>query len=55
MSDFDHRVGVKEANLVIRNLRLSNVNEKNRNSLLEEVDHLFGIAEASFNNKEESI
>lgn len=55
MSDFDHRVGVKEANLVIRNLRLSNVNEKNRNSLLEEVDHLFGIDEASFNNKEESI
>ena len=24
MSDLDHRVGVREANLVLRNLRLSN-------------------------------
>ena len=30
MSDLDHRVGVREANLVIRNLRLSNVNEANQ-------------------------
>jgi len=49
MSDFDHRVGVKEANLVTRNLRLSNVTEDNRSALMEEIDHLFGIDEASFN------
>ena len=29
MNDLDHRVGVREANLVVRNLRLSNVNEAN--------------------------
>lgn len=55
MSDFDHRVGVKEVNLVTRNLRLSNVNEKNRDALMKEIDQLFGIDEAVFNTKEESI
>jgi|TARA_R110002050_G_scaffold55094_9_gene124533 hypothetical protein len=55
MSDFDHRVGVKEANLVTRNLRLINVTDENRTALMEEIDHLFGIDEASFNTKEESI
>tara|TARA_R110001583_G_scaffold116670_1_gene267457 strand:+ start:45 stop:410 length:366 start_codon:yes stop_codon:yes gene_type:complete len=55
MSDLDHRVGVKEANLVTRNLRLSNVNEKNRDVLMKEIDQLFGIDEAVFNTKEESI
>lgn len=55
MSDLDHRVGVKEANLVTRNLRLTNVNEKNRDALMKEIDQLFGIDEAVFNTKEESI
>ncbi len=55
MSDFDHRVGVNESNLVTRNLRLRNVNDKNRDALMEEIDHLFGIDEASFNAKDESI
>lgn len=40
MSDFDHRVGVKEANLVTRNLRLINVTDENRTALMEEIDHL---------------
>ena len=48
MSDLDHRVGVREANLVIRNLRLSNVNEANSDSLIEEIDRLFGIDEVSY-------
>lgn len=55
MSNFDHRVGVKEANLVTINLRLINVNDENRNSLMEDIDHLFSIDEASFSTKEESI
>jgi hypothetical protein len=55
MNDFDHRVGVKEVNLVTRNLRLTNVTEDNRNALMEEIDHLFGIDEASFNTEEKSI
>jgi hypothetical protein len=55
MSDFDHRVGVSEANLVTRNLRLSNVNDDNREALMEEIDQLFGIDEAVFNTEEKSI
>lgn len=55
MSDFDHRAGVKKVNLVTRNLKLSNVNDGNRNVLMEEIDQLFGIDEASFNTKEKSI
>lgn len=55
MSDFDHRVGVKEANLVTRNLRLSNVNDDNLDALMEEIDQLFGIDEASFNAEEKTI
>ncbi len=55
MTDLDHRVGVKEANLVTRNLRLSKVNEENRDALMKEIDQLFGIDEAVFNSKEKSI
>ncbi|WP_445946512.1 cation transporter [Shewanella sp.] len=55
MTDFDHRVGVKEANLVVRNLRLSKVTDANRNALMEDVDHLFGIDEASFNATDSTI
>jgi len=55
MSDFDHRVGVSEANLVTRNLRLSNVNDDNRTALMTEIDQLFGIDEAIFNTEEKSI
>ncbi|PKG80812.1 hypothetical protein CXF85_22150 [Colwellia sp. 75C3] len=50
MTDFDHRVGVKEANLVIRNLRLTNVVDANRNALMEDIDHQFGIDEISYNS-----
>ena len=55
MSDLDHRVGVREANLVVRNLRLSNVYEANCEPLIEEIDKLFGIDEVSYTNKEGAI
>ena len=55
MSDLDHRVGVREANLVVRNLRLSNVYEANCEPLIEEIDKLFGIDEVSYNIKEGAI
>ena len=55
MSDKKHRLGVREVNLVTRNLRLSNVTANNRVALMEEIDHLFGIDEAIFNTAEESI
>jgi hypothetical protein len=55
MSNFDHRVGVNESNLVTQNLRLSYVTDGNRNALMEDVNQLFGIDEAVFNTDEKSI
>lgn len=55
MSDLDHRVGVREQNLVVRNLKLSGVTEKNCDDLIKEVDQLFGIDEVSYNIKKGEI
>ena len=55
MTDLDHRVGVRESNLVVRNLRLAKVTEKNIDALIEEIDQMFGLDEVSFNRKGESI
>ena len=43
MSDLEHRVGVKEANLVTRHLKLEGVKDENQAAMLEEVDQMFGI------------
>lgn len=55
MTDLDHRVGVRESNLVVRNLRLSSVTHDNINALIEEIDQLFGLDEVSFNQREKII
>ncbi|HDY7992851.1 TPA: cation transporter [Vibrio vulnificus] len=55
MSDLDHRVGVREQNLVVRNLRLSNVTQINCDALIEEIDRVFGIDEVSYNIKDSEI
>ena len=55
MNNLTRRPGVKEANLVIRNLRLNNVREANRHPLLDEIDHLFGIDDVSYNDEENKI
>ncbi|WP_065978802.1 cation transporter (plasmid) [Pseudoalteromonas lipolytica] len=55
MSDLEHRVGVKEANLVVRNLRLCKVTDENCDALIEEIDRLFGIDEVSYNIRENVI
>ncbi|MFT5755795.1 MAG: hypothetical protein ACI9LM_000507 [Alteromonadaceae bacterium] len=55
MTDLDHRVGIRENNLVVRNIRLSKVTEKNIDALIEEIDQMFGLDEVSFNRKDESI
>ena len=51
MNNLTHRAGVKEANLVIRNLRLNNVSAANRHALLDEIEHLFGIDDVSYNDE----
>ncbi|TMP50758.1 MULTISPECIES: hypothetical protein [unclassified Pseudoalteromonas] len=55
MTDLAHRVGVRENNLVVRNLKLSNVTSENIDALIEEIDQMFGLDEVSFNRKEEEI
>ena len=55
MTDLDHRVGVRENNLVVRNLRLSKVTDENINALIAEIDHMFGLDEVSFNRKDRTI
>jgi len=55
MTDLEHRVGVRENNLVVRNLKLSKVTNKNINGLIEEIDQLFGLDEVSYNKAEETI
>jgi hypothetical protein len=41
MSDLNHRVGVKEQNLVVRNLKLSNVTEESCDELVKEIESAF--------------
>tara|TARA_R110000744_G_scaffold24704_1_gene61734 strand:- start:115 stop:486 length:372 start_codon:yes stop_codon:yes gene_type:complete len=55
MTDLDHRVGVRENSLVVRNLRLSKVTDENIDGLIAEIDHMFGLDEVSFNRKERTI
>jgi hypothetical protein len=55
MTDLDHRVGVRENNLVVRNLRLAKVSNENITALIEEIDQLFGLDEVSYNEAKETI
>lgn len=55
MTDLDHRVGVRENNLVVRNLKLSKVTNVNIKDLIEEIDQLFGSDEVSYNKAEQTI
>tara|TARA_R110000787_G_scaffold261314_2_gene366618 strand:- start:698 stop:1069 length:372 start_codon:yes stop_codon:yes gene_type:complete len=55
MTDLDHRVGVRENNLVVRNLRLSKVTDENIDALISAIDHLFGLDEVAFNRKQQTI
>ncbi|PHR80954.1 MAG: hypothetical protein COA59_16785 [Colwellia sp.] len=51
MTDFDHRVGVKEINLVIRTLKLSGITDVNKMMILTEIDKKFGIDAVSFEDE----
>jgi len=51
MSDLDHRVGVREANLVVRHLKLEGVNETNRDAIVEAIDNTFGIDSVHYDDK----
>jgi len=51
MSDLVHRVGVKEVNSVVRDLKLEGVNETNRDAIVEAIDHTFGIDSVQYDDK----
>lgn len=43
MSDLDHRVGVKEVNLVVRHLKVEGMDDGNKDAIVDAIDHTFGI------------
>lgn len=55
MSDLDHRVGVKEATLVARHLKLEGINENNKQLIIEEIDQTFGLDSVSFDDKSNTL
>lgn len=55
MSDLDHRVGVKEANLVVRHLKLEGLSETNRAPLLQAIDNTFGIDSVSYDEATQTL
>jgi hypothetical protein len=55
MSDLDHRVGVREANLVVRHLKLEGVSDENKQALLDDIDHTFGIDSVSYDDKSATL
>jgi len=48
MSNFDHRPGVKEVNLVVRHLKLEVSDRETMNSVVEDIDQIVGLDGVSF-------
>lgn len=55
MSDFDHKVGVSEANLVLRHLKLININEVKVSAIIHDIDATFGVDAVSFENEKTTL
>jgi hypothetical protein len=55
MSDFNHRVGVSEDNLVIRTLKLTKITGQNKNNILAKIDEAFGIDAVSFDDEKHEL
>ena len=55
MTDLEHRVGVREASLVVRHLKLEGINDNNKPLIIEEIDHKFGIDNVSFDDKSSTL
>ncbi len=52
MSNFDHKVGVNEDNLVIRTLKLTGMNESNTHTIITEINETFGVDAVSYDENE---
>ena len=55
MSDLDHRVGVAEANLVLRHLKLINTDEAKISAIVRDIDATFGIDAVSFEQAKQTL
>jgi len=47
----EHRLGVSEANLVIRHLRLVNPEPKNIEAVVNDIDQIYGVDGVSFDSE----
>jgi len=55
MSNFDHKVGVSEANLVIRTLKLTGMNKENSETIIAEINATFGVDAVSYNEDDKML
>lgn len=55
MSNFDHKVGVSEANLVIRTLKLAGMSESNSAAIIAEINTTFGVDAVSYNKNDKML
>ena len=55
MTDLDHRVGVREASLVVRHLKLEKITNENKLTILTEIDQTFGIDNVSFDEQSQTL
>jgi hypothetical protein len=55
MTDKDHRLGVTEANLVVRHLKLEDVDSASIKIAIQEIDRLYGLDSVSFDKKSNVI
>lgn len=55
MSNFDHRVGVNEVNLVVRHLKLVGITTHNLKPIIDEIDNTYGIDAVSFEEEKQTL
>jgi hypothetical protein len=55
MTDLDHRVGVQEANLVVRHLKLENITDEKQQAIVAEIDQTFGVDNVSYDKQSQTI
>ncbi|MPY24029.1 cation transporter [Shewanella psychropiezotolerans] len=55
MTDLDHRFGVKEANLVVRYLKLEGITPDNKNKLVASIDLIIGIDSVSYDESARTL
>ena len=55
MSDLEHRVGVSEANLVLRHLKLTNIDDAKISAIIRDIDAAFGVDAVSFEGDKPAV